>query len=215
VFFVRFSIVFSTAVTILAGAVSAHGQSTDDSLRIYATDIQGLSGVYLGRGLILTAANVVGSVGARLSVRLGGLELVAKVIKAGAYDNVDLALLWADPRKLPINLQMRRLELCGKPPWVGEMVITLEPESTARSTVVSPMLLPSEYRTKFSTLISDIGSAGNLGSAVFDAGRKCLLGILSRKIQASPKKGESGPRDLKYFVPASTILKFIPNWYRS
>jgi len=43
---------------------------------------------------------------------------------------------------------------------------------------------------------------------VFDAGNKCLLGIMSRKIFVRPSSGdaESEEKDIaKYFVPASTV----------
>jgi hypothetical protein len=63
-------------------------------------------------------------------------------------------------------------------------------------------------------VISDVATTGNSGSGVFDAGQKCLLGIISRKISARAD-GESEPKDIaKYFVPASTIAKFIPAEYR-
>jgi hypothetical protein len=41
---------------------------------------------------------------------------------------------------------------------------------------------------------------------VFDAGQKCLLGIMSRKIYVRSADAESDQKDIaKYFVPASTI----------
>ena len=49
---------------------------------------------------------------------------------------------------------------------------------------------------------------------VFDAGQKCLLGIMIRKIYvpANSEDPESREKDIaKYFVPASTIRGFIPN----
>jgi hypothetical protein len=52
---------------------------------------------------------------------------------------------------------------------------------------------------------------------VFDAGNKCLLGIISRKFSVRPNSGDakSGEKDIaKYFVPASTIRAFIPTAYR-
>jgi hypothetical protein len=52
---------------------------------------------------------------------------------------------------------------------------------------------------------------------VFDAGTKCLLGIMSRKlfVRASTSDAESEEKDIaKYFVPASTIRVFIPTEYR-
>lgn len=203
----------------------AHGQSTDDSLRVYAINIvqdppQSWTGygIYLGNGLVITAAHVVGSASlTKPSVRIAGLHLPAHPIKEGFYEWVDLTLLSIDEQKLPISLRMRRLELCEMSPWAGEPVIVAVPEGTARSKIMSPQLLPPAYRTRFPTVISDVASTGNSGSGVFDAGRKCLLGIMSRKIQVrvNGADAESESKDLaKYFVPASTIRTFIPSEYR-
>ena len=66
-------------------------------------------------------------------------------------------------------------------------------------------------------MISDVATTGNSGSGVFDAGNKCLLGIMSRKISVRPNSAdaESEEKDIaKYFVPASTIRAFIPTEYR-
>ena len=95
---------------------------------------------------------------------------------------MDLTLLSIDEQKLPIYLQMRRMPLCENRPWPGEPVIVAIPEGTARSHIMSPALLPSDVRKRFSTVISDVATTGNSGSGVFDAGQKCLLGIMSRKI---------------------------------
>ena len=45
---------------------------------------------------------------------------------------------------------------------------------------------PLNVQKRFSTVISDVATTGNSGSGVFDAGQKCLLGIMSRKITARP-----------------------------
>jgi hypothetical protein len=191
-----------------------HAEPTDDSLRVYAVNIGTNYGVYLGKGLIITAAHVLGSSHAEPTVRIAGIEMPAKAIRQGSYEWMDLTLLSLDEQKLPIYLQMRRMPLCEKAPWAGEPVIVAIPEGTARSHVMSPWLLPPAYRIRFSTVISDVATTGNSGSGVFDAGQKCLLGIMSRKISARTD-AESEPKDVaKYFVPASTIAKFIPAEYR-
>ena len=125
---------------------------------------------------------------------------------------MDLTLLAVDQDKLPISLQMRRLSICEIAPWPGEPVIVAIPESTARSRIMSPQLLPQTLRAKFGTVISDVASTGNSGSGVFDANRKCLLGIMSCKIQMPVRIGpRSEYKDLaKYFVPASELRAFIP-----
>jgi S1-C subfamily serine protease len=196
-------------------------QSTDDSLRLYAVNIvqdppQSWTGygVYLGKGLIITAAHVVGAAShTKPSVRIAGMDLPAKAIKESSNEWMDLTLLSIDEQKLPIYLRMRRMPL-EKAPWVGEPVIVAIPEGTARSHIMSPWLLPPAYRTRFSTVISDVATTGNSGSGVFDAGQKCLLGIMSRRI-FTRADAESEPKDIaKYFVPASTIAKLIPAEYR-
>jgi len=203
----------------------AHGQPTDDSLRIYAVNIvrdppQEWTGygIYLGNGLVITAAYVVGRAArTKPSVRIAGIDLAATAIREGWFELQDLTLLLIDEQKLPPSLRMRRMPLCDNPPWVGEPVIVAVPEGTARSRIMSPFLIQASLRARFSTLISDVATTGNSGSGVFDATRKCLLGIMSRKIQARPlgADSEAKPRDIaKYFVPASVIRQFIPAEYR-
>ena len=214
----RFWIWFCLAAASLLPLSFAHADPADDSLRLYAVNIGTNYGVYLGKGLVLTAAHVIGSAArTKPSVRIAGMDLPAKAIREGNFENVDLTLLSIDEQKLPIYLQMRRMPLCEKNPWPGEPVIVAIPEGTASSHVISPLALPFKIPRKFSTLISDVASTGNSGSGVFDAGNKCLLGIMSRKIYvpANSADPESKEKDIaKYFVPASTIRAFIPTEYR-
>jgi hypothetical protein len=221
----RFTIGLILATAGVASLGFAHAQPTDDSLRIYAVDIlhdppQPWTGygIYLGRGLVITAAHVVGSAShTNPIVRIAGMDLPAKAIKEGSVDWMDLTLLSIDEKKLPIYLQMRRMPLCEKPSWAGEPVIVAIPEGTARSRIMSPQWLPSDVRSKFATIISDVATTGNSGSGVFDAGAKCLLGIMSKKITVHPINADkqTEQKDIaKYFVPASTIRAFIPTDYR-
>jgi S1-C subfamily serine protease len=206
----------------LASLERSQAQSTDDSLRIYAVNVtqdppQSWTGygIYLRKGLVITAAHVVGAAAdTNPSVRIAGMDLPAKAIKEGERE--DLTLLSIDEQKLPVNLRMRRMPLCERAPWPGEPVIVAVPEGTARSRIMSPQLLPLDVRTKFSTVIRDVATTGNSGSGVFDAGSKCLLGIVSAKIYVRPSAETGGEqRDIaKYFVPASTIRAFIPTEYR-
>jgi hypothetical protein len=93
----------------LAPIAWAHAEDTDDSLRVYAVDIvphsshsRSGTGVYLGKGLVITAAHVVGhAADSKPSVRIAGLDLPSNVVKEGAYEQVDLTLLSVDEQKLP------------------------------------------------------------------------------------------------------------------
>jgi len=205
----------------LAACGNALAQSTDDSLRIYAVNIiqdppQSWTGygIYLGKGLVLTAAHVVGSAArTKPTVRMAGMDLPAHAIKEGNLERVDLTLLAIDEQKLPVYLQMRRMSLCENQPWAGEPVIVAIPEGTARSQIMLPALLPAKVQKRFPTVIRDVATTGNSGSGVFDAGQKCLLGIMSRKITV--RLNTADEKDIaKYFVPASTIRAFIPTEYR-
>jgi hypothetical protein len=200
-------------------------QATDDSLRVYAVNIirdppQDWTGygVYLGNGLVITAAHVVGRASrTKPTVRIAEVDLPATAIREGWFELQDLTLLSVDEQKLPVSLRLRRMPLCDHAPWVGERVIVAVPEGTARSHIMSPFLIPRSLRGRFSTIISDVATTGNSGSGVFDATRKCLLGIISRKIQARVLGADSKAelRDIaKYFVPASIIREFIPHEYR-
>ena len=138
----------------LAACGNALAQSTDDSLRIYAVNIiqdppQSWTGygIYLGKGLVLTAAHVVGSAArTKPSVRIAGMDLPAHAIKEGNLERVDLTLLAIDEQKLPVYLQMRRMSLCENQPWAGEPVIVAIPEGTARSQIMLPALLPANVQ---------------------------------------------------------------------
>jgi hypothetical protein len=219
----RLAIVLRLAELVLGQLAGAGAADTDDSLRTYyAVRIvqhpeQSWTGygIYLGHGLVITAAHVVGQASrTRPSVRISGLDLPAQVIREGAYEQVDLTVLSIDEQNLPVSLRMRRMTLCEKPPWVGQPVIVAIPEGTARSHIASPMSVPRNLRTKFSTVIADVASTGNSGSGVFAAGQKCLLGIMSRKIQVRSTSNDQAKDVAKYFVPASTIREFIPASYR-
>lgn len=230
--------------TIVAAymAAPAHAQNPDgslgpdDSLRIYAVNVVHNRpfeepftgyGIYLGQGAILTAAHVLGRWPffiSRPRVLIAGQELPAKVIKDGSVDTIDLALLTVNESSLPISLRLRRNPLCKEPPKAGENVIVVLSYGTVRSRIISPRLLPLEYRTNFNTFIRDAPIAGGSGSGVFDAERKCLLGILTSKIWRYNYEIENGRivRNLarntidiaRHFVPASEIAEFIPREFR-
>jgi hypothetical protein len=211
-------------IAVAALACPAHPQDADQSLRLYAVHVIRVPkepwtgyGIYLGNGVVITAAHVAGlSLFHKLQVEIAGQDLPADVLKQSQFRDVDLTLLSVDDRQLPVSLRLRRMTLCKNSPSPGEEVIVAIPEGIARSHVISPSLLPSDLAPKFQTAISDVATTGNSGSGVFDANKKCLLGIISAKIQAFQTRQENGhavreSHDVaKYFVPARTIAEFIP-----
>jgi trypsin-like peptidase len=201
---------------LLLTSCSMYGQTVDDSLRSYAvTIVDRGEGVYLGNGLILTAAHVAGAnTGAKLSVRFSdNAVLQAGFIKAGNFEQVDLDVLLVDVAELPAS---QHLALCKLRPWPEDEVVLVTSKGTSRSKIIPPVQLTPDFRRRFPTLIADVETDGKSGSGVFDARNGCLLGILSAKITVRPhgvpKLDEKAVGT--YFVPAWKIENFIPSEYR-
>jgi hypothetical protein len=210
------------ALVLLLTPLRAWAESPDESLLAYAVNVHRTPmqtwgpgyGIYLGKGVFITAAHVVGrSWLTRPKVAIGGREYPTRTVKEGSFEGTDLTLLAVAENLLPMRLRLRRNSLCVAPPWPGEEVITIVPEAAVHSHVIAPERLPLDVR-RFNTVIGDVANTGNSGSGVFDAQHRCLLGIMSRKISQSrsqPGTGKAEVHDIaKYFVPASVIAAFLP-----
>jgi Trypsin-like peptidase domain len=199
-------------------------QDPDDSLKVYAVDVAHTApfdkpfvgyGIYLGHGAIITAAHVVGHwpFFTNTRVLIAGQDLPAKVVKEGTVALIDLALLSVDETRLPVSLRLRRNPLCEGAIRIGTNVAVVTPQDVARSRIASPQLILPKYRLRFNTLISEPRDSG---SGVFDIRRRCLLGIVSRKIEKFGHREVKGRIVLQkmgfagYFVSASKIARFIP-----
>lgn len=174
------------------------------------------TGIYLGRGLVLTASHVVGrAVFGGPNVSIAGKELPSRVVKQEPFEQSDLTLLAIDGQELPSALRAIRISLCRTPARPGERVMTVVPDAAVETEIMSPIWLPRDAR-KYATVIRDVASTGNSGAGVFDAQRRCLLGIISRKISQSFVRGKASSEErfefdvAKYFVSAATIAEFLP-----
>jgi hypothetical protein len=215
----RMGWICALGVVLLAAVLGpSHAEEHDESLLVYAVNIQMRSwtglGIYLGKGVFITAAHVVGHGWiSKPKVLISGRAYPTSVVKEGDFEGTDLTLLSVEESLLPMRLRLRRTALCKEPPRPGEQVVTVVPEGTVRSHVLAPERLPVGAR-KFSTVIADVDRTGNSGSGVFDAQHRCLLGIMSRKISQSQTRRDNGKtetRDIaKYFVPAPEIAAFLP-----
>ena len=90
------------AVSLLSASV-AYAEDSDQSLLVYAVSINRSAdsrwgtGIFLGKGLILTASHVVGrNPFNRPKVTIAGQDLPAIVLKQGTFERFDLALLKID-----------------------------------------------------------------------------------------------------------------------
>ena len=119
----RVTISLCLAAMVLVPLGCGHAEDTDDSLRVYAVNIirhptepwTG-KGIYLGKGLVITAHVVGGAFRTNPSVQIAGLDLPARAIKEGSLEWVDLTLLSVEEQKLPVSLRMLHMSLCEKTP---------------------------------------------------------------------------------------------------
>src|ERR1700733_6375477 len=162
---------FIVAVVSLI-SLSAHAQNSDDDLRIYAIDVVNVPpfkrpfsgyGIYLGGSTIITAAHVVGHwpLFTDPTVIIGGRQVRGKVIKKGAFPQLDLAQLSIEQASLPEGVRLRRNILCNDPGQVGADVVIVYPDKTVRSQIISPRAIASQYRGRYSTLVSEPQGSGS------------------------------------------------------
>jgi len=209
--------------TFVQACAASYAQPSDNALQIYAVRIVMTppleksftgDGIYLGDGKIITAAHVIGSRPSLSNPRvlIGGEDLPAEIIKDGSFPDTDLALLSIDATKLPMRLRLRLNPLCKGELKIGMQVIDVVDNESTVSRVVSPQLISAHLRAKFGTLID---SPQRSGSGLFDADKKCLLGIVSAKVPKFEAYVSDGHPSIKpngfagYFVPSAKIADFL------
>ena len=223
------AVVIFVVLTAIGISTTVWGLTPDDSLRIYAVNVVKTTpfekpftgyGIYLGKGAVITAAHVIGRWGFLKDphVLIAGQYLPATIVKEGSVEQTYVTLLSIDEMRLPASLQLRRNPLCKQPPQVGENVIVIEPERAAYTQIMSPLFIAPKFRWRFDTLIRDL--VGGSGSGVFDAEKRCLMGILSRRVPKYDYRQQYGSiiaesvSSAGYFVSASKIADFIPPEFR-
>ena len=221
------AIVFCWLILSLPG--SATGSPPPAELQAYAATLVKLpfhrwvgNAVYLGDGRILTASHVAGTIGHPSPVvDIAGVTLPTTRLKQGRFEDVDLSLLQVDVKALPKALRaLPKLSICDDDPDIGTPVLVVTPKQISQSHIVSssvipPGIFPPIVIAKFNTLIADVYSTGNSGSAVFDKNTGCLLGIMSRKMELT-KVGIASGHPVKtiiplakYYVGPKLVLEFL------
>lgn len=209
-------------IGFLAAGKAWSADDTPSALKAVAVTIQRVPpqswagyGIFLGDGLILTAAHVAGrGILTHPSVVVSGRALPTETVKEGSYPDNDLAVLRVTP-PWPSELDSIHVTICTDPPHPGQPVIVITPDQVSTSVVIAPDVLPPDLRARYSASIKDVYTTGNSGSGVFDAGSRCLLGIMSSKIEqhlAEVVDGRATTRTIglaKHFVPAADIRAFL------
>ncbi len=187
------------------------------AINVHRTPVQPWPGygIYLTDGLVITAAHVAGQgLLTHPKVVFEGQELPTSVVKEGSYPDNDLTVLKIDA-PVPPKLAALHTRVCTVAPHPGELVLVATPEALTKSEIIKPEVLPPNMRDKYAASIKDVYTTGNSGSGVFDADQRCLLGIMSSKIESDLRlivNGEHVVRKIglaKHFVPAKDIQDFV------
>jgi hypothetical protein len=127
-------VAFGFIIIAATYSVPSYAQNPDDALKIYAVNVVRhppqfkeplvSSGIYLGRGVVITVAHVIAP---NLRVLIAGRDLPVNVIKQGSPDTTDLAFLSVDEFNLPVSLLLRRIPLCKEPPKAGDNALIVVP----------------------------------------------------------------------------------------
>jgi len=161
------------------------------------------SGVYLGDGLVLTAAHVVKLDPANpvSSVILDGWKTDARLVATG--NELDLALLRIEPGDLSSQRrEMKRVTTCPANTVANQPVVVAALGTvTLSKTVGFPINAPA-LKGDWTNILATGYTHGASGGGLFDASKGCLAGIVI--IEATAPGIE-----LTQFVPAPQIAGFL------
>lgn len=162
------------------------------------------SGVYLGNGLVLTAAHVV-AVNPKLasaSVIMDGWKTDAKLVATG-QSGLDLALLRVDPAELSRQRrEMRPLDICAADTAPNQPVVVAAQGSVSLSQTVGMPITSPALKGDWKDILATGYSHGASGGGLFDAAKGCLAGII---IIEATAPGVA----LTQFVPGPQIAPFL------
>jgi hypothetical protein len=162
------------------------------------------SGVYLGDGLVLTAAHVlaVNPNMASASVIMDGWKTDAKLVATGP-SGLDLALLKIDPAELSRQRrEMKPLDICATGTAPNQPVVVAAQGAVSLSQTVGTPITSPALKGDWRDILATGYSHGASGGGLFDAAKGCLAGII---IIEATAPGVA----LTQFVPASEIAPFL------
>lgn len=161
------------------------------------------SGVFLGGGLILTAAHVVrlNPTDQTATVILDGWKTAAKI---AAFDpgGLDLALLQIDGGEISSARRALRASLCTAPAAPNQPVIVAAQGAVSLSRTITQPIRSPALTGDWTDILATGYTHGASGGGVFDATKGCLMGIII--IEATAPGVE-----LTQFLPAAKIAPFL------
>lgn len=161
------------------------------------------SGVFLGGGLVLTAAHVVkvNPADQTATVVMDGWRTPARIVAIAA--GLDAALLRIDPSE--VSAQRRILspvQFCTAPTSANQPVIVAAQGAVTLSKTIATSIKSASFTGDWTDSLATGYSHGASGGGVFDASKGCLIGIVI--IEATAPGVE-----LTQFLPAARMAPFL------
>jgi hypothetical protein len=175
------------------------------------------SGVFLGDGLVLTAAHVVtlDPGNPAVIVLVDGIRVAGKLIFDEQAKGLDLALIKLPPEALGEQRRHQaKLPVCAANPTPNQPVDVAEQGQVSRSATVNTAISSKARTTDGWTDLLNTGyHHGSSGGGVFDIRQGCLWGIVSLEM-SGPSTTDGHFLDLTAFVPALDISHFLHDYER-
>ncbi len=169
------------------------------------------SGVYLGGGLVLTAAHVlkVDPAHSKVTVLLDGRRVDGVLVSDGEAEKVDLALVKLPDEALsPARLAQPAVPVCAENPGPSQPVVVASMGTVSNAATIATAITSDLQTGGWTNLLSTGYHQGNSGGGVFQPERRCLWGIINLEL-SGPSITDGRPLDLTAFVPASKIAPFL------
>lgn len=169
------------------------------------------SGVFLGHGLVLTAAHVVAvdPGNPRVTVLLDGRRLDGQVVRTGQSEKLDLALIrLRDADLSPERREQAMVPVCPANPEPSQPVTVVAMGQAVTSFTIPKGLTSDGHEESWTNLLTTGFKQGNSGGGVFSIRQKCLWGIVNLELGGTSKT-TGKPIDLTAFVPAARIAPFL------
>jgi hypothetical protein len=175
------------------------------------------SGVFLGNGMVLTAAHVVTIYPGKLAVTvlIDGVRVDGKLVFEESAGGHDLALIQLPQDQLgEARRHQPKLAVCPANPTPNQPVEVAEQGHVSRSATVNTAISSAAKMTDgWTNLLSTGYHHGSSGGGVFDIGHGCLWGIITLEM-SGPSPPDGHFLDLTAFAPSLEINAFLQDYGR-